>query len=444
MNRKEKSPAGMILRAERIRQGKGQKEVCYGICVVSYLSKIERGSAEPDMAILKQLFARLGIDYETDSAFLTESRQQMDKFFYNLQYGLENETVWKKLAGKWDRLLMSPFVIDIRLVAAVYYSESIWKEVDESFIERFMEKETDGNSIGSFMKNEVDGNDIQNFLDKDISTLAQLEDCMDEKQYAYYSLVCSRLTKDPAEKMKWYQKVQHGLQNTLGMCCLIAGYYEQAEYDVIHRMENRFVTAALEEGNVYALADYYFMNGSAYACVNMDEMMTVYYERTRRMLQNTGWWKEYEQGLYYNMGATYLAVGRYEEALACLNRVRSEDFLHCHKKGWLHLRLGNTREADRYLAKMKLLLSQKEMKDKTAEHLMYEELCMEQKPDFTADPAYLDLIERLITALKKEKSFGFLYQYKDVILEAYMRQRKYKKALEFSEQISAKTRKSTF
>ena len=150
----------MILRAERIRQGKGQKEVCYGICVVSYLSKIERGSAEPDMAILKQLFARLGIDYETDSAFLTESRQQMDKFFYNLQYGLENETVWKKLAGKWDRLLMSPFVIDIRLVAAVYYSESIWKEVDESFIERFMEKETDGNSIGSFMKNEVDGNDI--------------------------------------------------------------------------------------------------------------------------------------------------------------------------------------------------------------------------------------------------------------------------------------------
>ena len=89
------------------------------------------------------------------------------------------------------------------------------------------------------------------------------------KRQAYYSLVCSRLTKDPAEKMEWYQKVQHGLQNTLGMCCLIAGYYEQAEYDAIHRMENRFVTAALEEGNVYALADYYFMNGSAYACVDM-------------------------------------------------------------------------------------------------------------------------------------------------------------------------------
>lgn len=294
------------------------------------------------------------------------------------------------------------------------------------------------------MKKEADGNDIQNFLNENVSTLAQLEDCMDEKQYAYYSLVCSRLTKDPAEKMEWYQKVQHGLQNTLGMSCLISGYYEQAEYDAIHRMENRFVTAALEEGNVYALADYYFMNGSAYACVDMDEMMTVYYERTRRLLQNTGWWKEYEQGLYYNMGATYLAVGRYEEALDCLNRVRSEDFLLCHKKAWLHLLLGNTREADHYLAIMKQLLSRKDMKGKMAERLMYEELCMEQKQDFTADPAYLDLIERLIRALIKEKSFGFLYQYKNVILEAYTRQRKYKKALEFSEQISAKTRKSTF
>ena len=389
----------MILRAERIRQGKGQKEVCYGICVVSYLSKIERGSAEPDMAILKQLFARLGINYETDSAFLTESRKQIDEFFYNLQYGLENETVWKKLAGKWDSLLMSPLTIDIRLVSAIYYSESAWKEVDKSFIE-------------SLMKKEADGNDIQNFLNENVSTLVRLEDCMDEKQYAYYSLVCSRLTKDPAEKMEWYQKVQHGLQNTLGMCCLIAGYYEQA--------------------------------GSAYACVDMDEMMTVYYERTRRLLQNTGWWKEYEQGLYYNMGATYLAVGRYEEALDCLNRVRSEDFLLCHKKAWLHLLLGNTGEADHYLAIMKQLLSRKDMKGKMAERLMYEELCMEQKQDFTADPAYLDLIERLIRALIKEKSFGFLYQYKNVILEAYTRQRKYKKALEFSEQISAKTRKSTF
>lgn len=62
---------------------------------------------------------------------------------------------------------MSPLTIDIRLVSAIYYSESTWKEVDESFIE-------------SLMKKEADGNDIQNFLNENVSTLVRLEDCMDE------------------------------------------------------------------------------------------------------------------------------------------------------------------------------------------------------------------------------------------------------------------------
>lgn len=35
---------------------------------------------------------------------------------------------------------MSPLTIDIRLVSAIYYSESTWKEVDESFIESLMKK----------------------------------------------------------------------------------------------------------------------------------------------------------------------------------------------------------------------------------------------------------------------------------------------------------------
>ena len=54
---------------------------------------------------------------------------------------------------------MSPLTIDIRLVSAIYYSESAWKEVDKSFIE-------------SLMKKEADGNDIQNFLNENVSTLA--------------------------------------------------------------------------------------------------------------------------------------------------------------------------------------------------------------------------------------------------------------------------------
>ena len=55
--------AGALLRLERLRQNKGQKEVCYGICVPSYLSKIEHGTVNPDDTIVKQLFAKMNITY---------------------------------------------------------------------------------------------------------------------------------------------------------------------------------------------------------------------------------------------------------------------------------------------------------------------------------------------------------------------------------------------
>ena len=42
------NPIGTLLKLERTKQNKGQKEVCYGICVPSYLSKIEHGSVTPD------------------------------------------------------------------------------------------------------------------------------------------------------------------------------------------------------------------------------------------------------------------------------------------------------------------------------------------------------------------------------------------------------------
>ena len=54
------------------------------------------------------------------------------------------------------------------------------------------------------------------------------------------------------------------------------------------------------------------------------------------------------------------------------------------------------------------------------------------------DPAYLELLEKLIKALKRERHFGHLYFYRDIITQAYTRQRKYKKALEFEQEISSR------
>ena len=47
MEKQEALLAGTLLRTERLRQGMEQKAVCYGLCVPSYLCKIEQEPYAP-------------------------------------------------------------------------------------------------------------------------------------------------------------------------------------------------------------------------------------------------------------------------------------------------------------------------------------------------------------------------------------------------------------
>ena len=49
----------MRIRRERIKRNWSQSGLCYGICAVSYLSKIEQGKMEVSEEILKLLLERL-------------------------------------------------------------------------------------------------------------------------------------------------------------------------------------------------------------------------------------------------------------------------------------------------------------------------------------------------------------------------------------------------
>lgn len=84
--------AGILLRLARISQGKGQKEVCHGLCVVSYLSKIERGKGNPDTALLGQLFGRLGITYETEKTFWKRAGSRFGNIFTGIFMSLKEKS----------------------------------------------------------------------------------------------------------------------------------------------------------------------------------------------------------------------------------------------------------------------------------------------------------------------------------------------------------------
>ena len=86
-----------------------------GICVVSYLSKIEQGKVDASEDILQALFARLQIHYHGDARFLSEMKQLFASFWEALDFNEPLEEHALKIRAHEKELLYSPLVIEYRL-----------------------------------------------------------------------------------------------------------------------------------------------------------------------------------------------------------------------------------------------------------------------------------------------------------------------------------------
>lgn len=413
MDRKKASVAGILLRMERLRQEKGQKEVCHGICVPSYLSKIEHGTVAPDEAILGQLCSRLGVHYERDEAIRSLCREKTQEYFYRLSYGLDKRAVYGELAGRAEALEFGEFTIDWLLIQGM---EAVW--------------ENQGAKCSGIMER-----------------LLALEEGMDEKQEGWYQILrCSRMqhttpgngvenAQRKAAMVAAAKKACDRLGNAFALqeycsACLFAG-----NYAAIHQMESRMMALAVEEGNTYCLAGYFFYKGSAYACLNLEELMMDSYERSMRLLQNTGW-EEMRSTLNYNIGATLISQRKYDEALRYLDQVSPPDFPLEQKKALAWIRKGCPDRAQEFLEKAEKLLLEADS-PLQSDQLKLAEARFECREGFLDNPEYLELLEKLLKALEKESHFGHLYFYQDMMIAACRRQRRYKQALEFQQQLTA-------
>lgn len=108
----EQSLIGVLLKIKRKKQNKSQKEVSYGICVPSYLSKIENGTVRADGEIVERLYGRLGISYLGNSQKYTELKKKVEKYFYLLQYRLETGKLYSELLKEDELLSYSDFAVD--------------------------------------------------------------------------------------------------------------------------------------------------------------------------------------------------------------------------------------------------------------------------------------------------------------------------------------------
>lgn len=390
-----KSVTGYLLKRERLKQDKGQKEVCYGICVTSYLSKIENGVVNPEPEIMKKLFERLGISICLDDEMQYFSKV-IDEYYNMLEYNYECD-LYDELLKNSDALEYSELAIDWIIIQGL--------EKDNTY-----------------------------------ELLWEYEDYMSDRQKGYYYILALRyLMNRPSDSRKESLKkreeiVEYGekaykyLKSSFSLNELMTAYYWVNDYLKIHQMESEAVSIAVREGNVYQLANYYMLNGTAYACIDMNDMMMKCYKRAMNILRNTNW-QESLKDIYYNIGATLISEKKYDEALLYLDRCDNDSLHVLHKKAIGLIRMGDIEQGKNCIVKAEEIIAQNGCME--SDLLKFEEARMECIPNFLESKDYMNLLEKLISKLEKERHFGHIFFYKDILIETYIKQRQYKKALDF-------------
>lgn len=389
--------AGILLKMERIKQNKGQKEICYGICVPSYLSKIERNQVQADESILEQLLGRLDIKYCFEKEFIESAEKMIEEYYENLFYGFDRNAVLDNLKKIDAELSFSPLAVDWLIIRGFEGEREV------------------------------------------LPLLSELENVMTEYQRALYYILHSTDDQNSGRFLELYKKAYGILNNSYSLLVVMMDYYFYGEYDKVNEYADQCISLALEEGNTLSIAQCYEIQGNVYASLNVVPMMLQFYKRCINILRNT-YWKEEIKNVYYNIGATYLCSGEYDLAMKYLDKSENacNKFLLYQKKVLVKIRGGHPDEAKKFLEMMKKYILNKSAvhEDNQVEKLMYEEVLMEMEDDFLSSPEFICKLENLMSVLKRDMHPGFILFYRNLLKEAYCKQRKYKKALELDDTIS--------
>ncbi|MGL4773088.1 MAG: tetratricopeptide repeat protein, partial [Clostridium sp.] len=114
---------GSIIRLNRINQNMSQKELAKGICVPSYLSRIENGELLPSEDVITILFDRLGLTFNDSPKFIKDSLEAFENFFNNLNFNEFDYTsqLFKEIEEREKDFITSPLIIDYYLAKLARY-----------------------------------------------------------------------------------------------------------------------------------------------------------------------------------------------------------------------------------------------------------------------------------------------------------------------------------
>lgn len=383
-----KSFIGTFIKRERLKHNYSQEGLCRGICVVSYLSKIEQGKAEAGEEIISALLKRLGIIYETEEAFLKEAERRIELFYEKLYEGTLKQEDVVVLQKEQERYLASEYMLDAMLF------------------------------IGLFENTEERTENVDNGMEKKrVQELSEYTECMSQRQYELYLYSTS---EEKPENFELLMKL-----NPNGCYLNAAGtfYWAKGEYLKAVEILNRAYQVSCEEGTVENMLSAQMMLGNCYSSMEQKELMMKHY-RTAKRLARALQKPEHLSTISYNIASTLLEWNQVEEALEYFKECSRKDALYYHKYAICMERLGEQQKAQKILERgyetedIKMYPVYREMFDVVKYRLEHK--------NYLQKAEYEHMLRSCMAHMREQFPRGYEQFHVPYLIEVLEHQRKYK------------------
>ncbi|MCH4887024.1 helix-turn-helix transcriptional regulator [Acidaminobacter sp. JC074] len=401
---------GAIIKKHRLDQNLSQASLCEGICAVSYLSKIETGHVNANKEIIDLLLNRLGLEMSKVSDKL---ESKIDDLFTEAYYGRFDEMhhIYKELkAFSYDLANSSLAVKWYFLVSEVASEERNLSLLDES-------------------------------LDL-LSSYSPYFEADDFYYYYYFLGMRSYINGHLKEAYDFFSKSANYLRKGRSVFRMQMMDFLLGDYVNAIRLGQEANQLLMQEGNLYYMIDSLQLLAAAYSNAKQVETAMDLYNRLLQM----GLYLKRDDilyGAYYNIGATYLAIKDYDNALIHLKKVlpflnelnQWHIFVTYQKLILTYIGLCDFDEARALLDKVDKTFETVNFEDeiliKSFEWLMF----FKNSDSPYNDPDYLQAIKATYEASSKGKHHGYTLFFGKYYIEALKAGRKYKEALEIEEKL---------
>ncbi len=360
--------AGPLIRLLRMERNWSQETLCRGVCAVSYLSKIEQGKVEANIALLEPIFQRLGVAWQENP-----DKQRLCEELYEGIFAWDDEAVNQekpKLAVALADGTVGPWYPDLLVIQA-------FLERDPQFI--------------------PEGMALPEPRQRCLLALAR-----ENHEEAYRILPCA-----------------------LTACCIAEEAYYQGNYTYALEYLQIAYDQASREGYAHIMMICQGYMANCYADIGNLDAMERHNRIAARLARALGN-EDMIQTTAYNAAATQAEFGDYALAYDYFSAREQQNILSLHKLAICCEGLGKQEEALAALDRAKDLAPENTLEQAMCDLVRYRLA----HPDHLQDAAYGRLLMDTFRRIRKERHFGFARFHLKWVTQWLTANRQYREAYE--------------